>query len=88
MRFSRRATQFKRDVKRAVRQGRDLSLLKAAIYQLCRGEALAPHLRELKGKWKGWRECHLAPGWLLVYELHENEVILRRLGTHAELFKQ
>jgi len=43
---------------------------------------------ELKGKWKGMRECHLLPNWLLVYEQHEDEIILHRLGTHAELFKK
>lgn len=26
----------------------------------------------LKGNWKGFRECHIAPDWLLVYEIIEN----------------
>ena len=81
---------YKRNVKRAEKQGRDTSFFKTVIYRLCRGETLEPHFQdhELKGKWKGMRECHLLPNWLLVYEQHEDEIILHRLGTHAELFKK
>lgn len=43
---------------------------------------------ELKGKYKGFRECHLQPDWLLIYLL-ENDVLTLTLvdtGTHADLF--
>jgi len=41
----------------------------------------------LKGEWKGHWECHIAPDWLLIYKLSENEVVLARTGTHSDLFK-
>lgn len=43
---------------------------------------------ELRGKYKGFRECHIQPDWLLIY-LVENDVltlILVDTGTHADLF--
>ena len=43
---------------------------------------------ELKGKYQGFRECHIQPDWLLIY-LKENDVLTLTLvdtGTHADLF--
>jgi mRNA interferase YafQ len=42
----------------------------------------------LKGEWKGWRECHIQPDWLLIYRTTETEVLLARTGTHADLFER
>ena len=36
--------------------------------------------------WLPKRECHIAPGWLLIYETNETEVRLARTGTHSDLF--
>ena len=46
---------------------------------------------ELVGNWRGYRECHIAPDWLLIYKVHDGNVKLLRLartGSHAELFKK
>ena len=43
---------------------------------------------ELKGKYKGFRECHIQPDWLLMY-LKEDDILVLTLvdtGTHADLF--
>ena len=43
---------------------------------------------ELKGKYQGFRECHILPDWLLIY-LKDNDVLTLTLvdtGTHADLF--
>ncbi|BEU87246.1 hypothetical protein TAMA11512_07100 [Selenomonas sp. TAMA-11512] len=42
----------------------------------------------LQGEYKGCRACHIAPDWLLIYELTETELILylTRTGTHSDLF--
>ncbi|MFZ1401450.1 MAG: type II toxin-antitoxin system YafQ family toxin, partial [Candidatus Promineifilaceae bacterium] len=37
--------------------------------------------------WKGFRECHIQPYWLLIYRVEENELQLARTGSHADLFK-
>lgn len=38
------------------------------------------------GNWAGYKECHLAPDWLLVYKVVGNELRLARTGTHSDLF--
>jgi addiction module RelE/StbE family toxin len=30
--------------------------------------------------------CHVAPDWLLIYKVTDEEVLLARTGTHADLF--
>ena len=32
------------------------------------------------------RECHISPGWLLIYQTTETELILVRTGPHSVLF--
>ena len=40
----------------------------------------------LTGEYKGTRECHIKPDWLLIYELTDEELVLIRTGTHSDLF--
>ena len=40
----------------------------------------------LKGEWTGYRECHLADDWLLIYRIDEGQIIFTRTGTHSDLF--
>ena len=83
-------TRFKKDLKLAKKQGRDLDKLFAAVAVLADGGALdaSYHDHELTGRYKGVRECHIGPDWLLVYEIREEVLVLMlfRLGSHAELF--
>ena len=85
----RRTSQFKRDVKRMQRQGRDLEKLKEVLETLVKGEGLAATYRDhvLVGQHKGARECHIEPDWLLIYELAEIEIVLIRTSSHFDLFK-
>ena len=91
MRYEVRFTrQFKRDLKLAKRQGKDLGKLYDVIERLANGETLDEKYCDhgLKGEYEGSRECHIEPDWLLVYEF-QGEVlvlILYRLGSHSELF--
>ena len=41
----------------------------------------------LQGDWKGYRDLHIEPDWLLVYRVTAEEVQLARTGTHADLFR-
>lgn len=45
---------------------------------------------KLKGNYDGYRECHIEPDWLLVYQVRENilTLVLYRTGTHDDLFKK
>jgi mRNA interferase YafQ len=89
MRIIRRTSQFKKDVKRIEKQGKDLDKLRKVLETLLSGEQLAPQYRDhvLVGQYKGTRECHVEPDWLLVYELTEDEIVLIRTGSHSDLFR-
>jgi len=89
MRAVRVSSQFKRDLRNASRQGRNIDLLQDVIAQLQSGEALEQRFRDhlLTGNWKNHRECHIGPNWLLIYYVTDNELRLARLGSHSELFR-
>ena len=80
--------QFKKDVKRMRKRGKDLEKIKAVIDLLVAGEPLPPKNRDHKlgGNWIGRRDCHVEPDWILIYKLTEDELLLERTGTHADLF--
>lgn len=83
-------TQFKKDLKRAKKQHKDLDKLFEAVEMIANGEKLdaSYHDHELTGDYSGTRECHIEPDWLLVYEIQKNVLVLMlyRVGTHSELF--
>ena len=89
MKSIRRTAQFKRDIKQLQQQRKDLAKLKSVLASLVNEQALPSQYRDhvLVGQYKGTRECHIAPDWLLVYELAESEIILIRTGSHPDLFK-
>lgn len=84
--------QFKKDLKIAKKQGKDLDKLFEVINILANEEKLDTKFKDhdLSGSYKGTRECHIEPDWLLIYEIDNNALILMlyRLGTHSELFKK
>ena len=82
--------KFKKSLKLAKKRGLDLKLLDKVITMLQNDIPLEEKYRdhELKGRYQGFRECHIQPDWLLIY-LKENEVLTLTLvdtGTHADLF--
>lgn len=42
----------------------------------------------LKGEWKGYRDAHIEPDWLLLYRIVGDELQLVRTGTHADIFNE
>jgi len=96
MLFVRTTTQFRKDVKRMKKQGKDLRILQSVMNDIASEIPLAPQYRNhpLKGNYQGRRECHLAPDWLLIYrttaqveDSRNGEAIFERTGSHSELFK-
>lgn len=81
-------SSYKKDLKRISRRNYDLALLAQVLNTLRDGLELPVARRDhpLKGDWKGWRECHIEPDWLLIYRTTETAVLLARTGTHADLF--
>lgn len=82
--------QFKKDLKLAKKQGKDLEKLYTVIEKLSAGETLDARYQdhELIGQYHGTRECHIEPDWLLVYEYCEDVLVLMlyRISSHSEIF--
>ena len=82
--------KFKKSLKLARKRDLDITLLENIVSMLQNNIPLAEKYRdhELKGKYLGFRECHIQPDWLLIYKV-EKEVLtltLSRTGTHSDLF--
>ena len=86
----RPTAKFQKDLKRIKKRGYDLSLLTGVLKKLAAGEPLPEKNRDhpLSGDFSGCRECHIAPDWLLIYELDGDDLILylTRTGSHSDLF--
>ena len=84
------SNRFKKDLKLAIRRGYNIALLEEVVNKLAMGEILEKKYRdhELSGDFKGLRECHITPDWLLVYQIVDSELVLylSRTGTHSDLF--
>lgn len=83
--------QFKKDVKLAKKQKKNLDKLLDVIGILSAGGVLYGKYRdhELSGKYHGTHECHIEPDWLMIYEITDENYVLMlyRLGSHSDLFK-
>lgn len=91
MRTIERTTRFKRDYKRESR-GRHRTYLDAilapVVEALANDRPLAPthHDHALSGEWRDFRDCHVKPDLLLIYQKSGADILrLVRLGSHAEL---
>ena len=84
----RYSTRFKKDFKTCGKRHYNLDLLHQIIDILRIPDTLPQKNTDhnLSGNYNGYRECHIAPDWLLIYRIDENELLLYRTGTHADLF--
>ncbi|MFV0398526.1 MAG: type II toxin-antitoxin system YafQ family toxin [Bacteroidales bacterium] len=84
----RYATRFKKDFKFCIKRNYDMSLLQQAIETLMLPAPLPAKNKDhnLTGNYSGYRECHIQPDWLLVYQQTDTELLLYRTGSHADLF--
>lgn len=84
------SNQFKRDLKLAKNRGLKLEQLRAVVNTLAEQKPLEEKHRDhsLSGKYRGFRECHIEPDWLLVYRIENDELnlFLFRTGSHSDLF--
>jgi mRNA interferase YafQ len=89
VRVAVRSGQFPRDVKRAQKawQGHEQA---ARADTAAAGDGLPEWYKDhpLKGNWKGYRDAHIEPDWLLIYRVAGDELHLVRTGSHADLFDE
>ena len=84
------SNQFKKDLKLAKKRGLNLNELSNVVNALASEKKLEEKYRDhsLSGTFKGFRECHIEPDWLLIYRIENDslELFLFRTGTHSDLF--
>jgi mRNA interferase YafQ len=81
--------QFKKDLRKVARSGRHrVEDLLETVDDLAKDERLPERYRghALTGDLSAYRECHIRPDWLLMYELTPGRLVLVRTGSHSELF--
>ena len=83
-------SRFRKDVKLAKKQHKDLDAMYQVIEKLANGEKLDAKYRDhdLSGNYAGCRECHIEPDWIMIYEIIDNVLVLSliRIGSHSDLF--
>lgn len=83
--------KFLKDLKLAKRRGLNMEELREVTDMLQEGEPIPKKYKDhpLTGNYKGFRECHVNPDWLLIYKKKEAIMVisLYRTGTHSDLFK-
>ena len=89
MRLSQ-TSQFKKDIKRLKKRGRDLEKLGDVVRLLASDKPLEEKHRDhaLIGKWIGSRDCHVEPDWILIYRNESELLYLERSGSHSDLFNK
>ena len=87
--------KFKKDYKLALKRGYKSEKIETVIALLAEGnhqEVLISKYKDhaLSGNWSGYRECHIEPDWLLIYDkqgdVKTGDLTLIRTGSHSELF--
>lgn len=82
--------RFLKGVKQQKKRGKDLIKLKEVVSLLKHKKELPKKFKThpLKGNWAGTFDCHIEPGWILIYEIDKKENLLRLIatGSHADLF--
>ena len=70
--------QSKRDVRRIEKRGKDTSKLRTLIPFLAENRGLPNQYKDhaLKGTWMGWRDAHIEPDWLLIYQVVAKDCVL------------
>lgn len=80
--------RFLKDYRQIKNRGWDIQKLETFIGSLVLGQPLPPSARphKLSGKYEHAWDAHIGPDWILIYEISDEHLILRRTGTHADLF--
>jgi mRNA interferase YafQ len=81
--------RFKKEIKQAVFQGRDILKILPPLFALMNEQPLPSQYEDhpLKGSWNGYRELHIEPDWLIIYRKTDKTLVLERTGSHTDLLK-
>jgi len=81
--------QFRRDFKRLKKRSKDMEKIKIPMNLLIQENPLPKVYLDhpLTGNWKGSRDLHIEPDWLLIYTKDKVTIRFERTGSHSDLFK-
>lgn len=83
------AKAYKKAIKNL--RSKELQTLESIIDKLAKGERLETRHNDhkLQGEFTGFRECHIKPDLLLIYQKQEDILILTciNVGSHSTIFK-
>lgn len=83
-------SRMKKDAKLMKKRGKDMNKLIDVLSLLASGNPLPAQYKDhqLSGSLLDFRECHIEPDWLLIYQIYESTLILSATatGSHADLF--
>ena len=81
---------FKIDYKKILKRNLNVRDMETVINMLANEQTLPEKYKDhaLTGDWKGFRECHIQPDWLLIYKVQNDILVLTlvRTGSHSDLF--
>ncbi|MEO7027647.1 MAG: type II toxin-antitoxin system YafQ family toxin [Caulobacteraceae bacterium] len=82
--------QFRRDLKRAEKRGKDMEKFKVLARLLIDAGPLPEGYKDhpLKGGWASFRDARIEPDWLLIYKVAGENIRFERTGTHSDLFEE
>ncbi len=82
--------RMKKDARLMKKRGQNMNKLVSVLALLASGNPLPVQYKDhsLTGNLQDFRECHIEPDWLLLYQIYEDTLILSATatGSHADLF--
>jgi len=82
---------YRKQYRQLEKRGYDMSLIDDTVLKLASGETLSAKYLDhpLKGKKKGYRDCHIQGDWVLVYKIDKGilTLILFETGTHSDILE-
>ena len=86
----KQTTSFRKDLKLLMKRKYNMNLIIDVVNKIASYQKLEEKYKdhELTRNFKGYRECHIQPDWLLMYRIDGKKLILilTRIGSHVDLF--
>lgn len=81
--------RMKKDAKLMQKRGKDMNKLIEVLALLAEGNPLPAQYKDhqLIGNLSDFRECHIEPDWLLLYQIYDDILIISATatGSHTDL---
>ena len=81
--------RMKKDAKLMQKRGKDMNKLIKVLALLAEGNPLPAQYKDhqLSGNLSDFRECHIEPDWLLMYQIYDDILIISATatGSHTDL---